>query len=133
MGQNEVTIQDVINKKKEKTRRVDSKLILRAYEYAVSKHGDQKRKSGEPYIIHPLNVAYILAEIGLDEETLCAALLHDVVEETFRKKYREMLEVVKNNTTDNWERERVTALLENRPFTIQMDLLKEMIKNATYK
>ena len=82
MGQREITIQDVINKKKEKTRRVDSKLIQRAYDYAVAKHGDQKRKSGEPYIIHPLNVAYILAEIGLDEETLCAALLHDVVEDT---------------------------------------------------
>ena len=85
MEQKEITIQDVINKKKEKSRRVDSKLVLRAYEYAVSKHGDQKRKSGEPYIIHPLNVAYILAEIGLDEETLCAALLHDVVEDTEAK------------------------------------------------
>ena len=78
----EITIQDVIIKKKEKTKRVDSKLIMKAYEYAVQKHGDQRRKSGELYIIHPLNVAYILAEIGLDEPTLCAALLHDVVEDT---------------------------------------------------
>ena len=37
---------------------------------------------GEPYIIHPLNVAYILADIGLDDSTICAALLHDVVEDT---------------------------------------------------
>ena len=46
--------------------------------YAVEKHGDQKRKSGEPYIIHPTNVAYTIAELGLDEHTICAALLHDV-------------------------------------------------------
>ena len=43
----EITIQDVINKKKEKIRRVDSKLIMKVYEYAAQKHGDQRRKSGE--------------------------------------------------------------------------------------
>lgn len=57
-------------------------MIQRAYNYAVEKHGDQKRKSGEPYIIHPTNVAYTIAELGLDEKTICAALLHDVVEDT---------------------------------------------------
>ena len=78
----EITIQDVISKKKEITRRVDSKQIMKAYNYAVEHHGDQKRRSGEPYIIHPINVAYILAGVGLDEATICAALLHDVVEDT---------------------------------------------------
>ena len=78
----EITVQDIISKRKEHSRKVDSKLILKAYNYAFSHHGDQLRKSGEPYIIHPLNVAYILAEIGLDDNTICAALLHDVVEDT---------------------------------------------------
>ncbi len=78
----EITIQDVISKKKETSKRVDTKLIMKAYNYAVEHHGDQKRRSGEPYIIHPLNVAYILAGVGLDEATICAALLHDVVEDT---------------------------------------------------
>ena len=78
----EIKIQDVISKKKETSRRVDTKLIMKAYNDAVEHHGDQKRRSGEPYIIHPLNVAYILAELGLDEATICAALLHDVVEDT---------------------------------------------------
>ena len=82
MQEKEITIQDIISKRKEHVRRIDSKLITRAYEYALKKHGNQLRKSGEPYIIHPLNVAYILAEIGLDEATICAALLHDVVEDT---------------------------------------------------
>ncbi len=77
-----VTIGQVIAKKKEVSKRVDSKLIMKAYNYAVEKHGDQKRNSGEPYIIHPLQVAYILAGMGLDEQTICASLLHDVVEDT---------------------------------------------------
>ena len=78
----ELTIYDVITKKKQMTRKVDTKLIMRAYNFANEHHKDQKRNSGEPYIIHPLNVAYILAEIGLDDATLSAALLHDVVEDT---------------------------------------------------
>ena len=78
----EVTVQDIIARKKAVSRRVDAKKIMKAYNYAVQKHGDQKRNSGEPYIIHPLQVAYTLAEMGLDEDTISAALLHDVVEDT---------------------------------------------------
>ena len=78
----EITIQDVISKKKEVSKRVDTKIIMKAYNYAKEHHGDQKRRSGEPYIIHPINVAYILSGVGLDEATICAALLHDVVEDT---------------------------------------------------
>ena len=82
MQEQEITIQDIINKRKEHSRRVDTKLIMKAYNLANDKHKDQKRNSGEPYIIHPLNVAYILADVGLDDSTICAALLHDVVEDT---------------------------------------------------
>lgn len=56
--------------------------VMKAYEYAKAMHKDQKRKSGEPYIIHPVNVAIILADLDMDVETIIAALLHDVVEDT---------------------------------------------------
>ena len=76
------TIKDILDKVKKNKRWPDTKIIQKAYNYAVSKHGKQVRKSGEPYIIHPVDVAYTIAEIGLDEKTICAALLHDVVEDT---------------------------------------------------
>ena len=76
------SIKDIIEKVKKTKRWPDTKLILKAYNYAVQKHGEQLRKSGEPYIIHPTNVAYTIAELGLDEKTICAALLHDVLEDT---------------------------------------------------
>ena len=77
-----ITMQDVIAKRKQHSRKIDVKLITKAYEYANKHHDGQCRRSGEPYIIHPLNVAYILADIGLDDSTICAALLHDLVEDT---------------------------------------------------
>jgi GTP diphosphokinase / guanosine-3',5'-bis(diphosphate) 3'-diphosphatase len=62
--------------------KADVRLIERAYEVAAYWHRDQKRKSGDPYITHPLAVATILAELGMNTETICAALLHDTVEDT---------------------------------------------------
>ena len=56
--------------------------IISAYEFAAKAHEGQKRSSGQDYIIHPLAVSYILLEIGMDTDTICAALLHDVVEDT---------------------------------------------------
>ena len=73
---------DILDKVKKNKRWPDTKIIQKAYNYAVEHHGDQKRKSGEPYIVHPVNVAYTIADLGLDEKTICAALLHDVVEDT---------------------------------------------------
>ena len=75
-------IDDIVTKMKKNNRKSDTKLILKAYNFARDNHGDQLRRSGEPYIIHPLQVAYILAELELDDATICAALLHDVVEDT---------------------------------------------------
>ena len=56
--------------------------ITDAYRFAEKAHDGQKRRSGEPYIIHPVAVAQILAEMGMDADSICAALLHDVVEDT---------------------------------------------------
>lgn len=78
----DITIEDILYQGKRKNRTIDKHMIMKAYLYAKEKHKNQLRKSGEPYIIHPLNVAYILATLGLDTETICAALLHDVVEDT---------------------------------------------------
>lgn len=57
-------------------------IIEKAYNYAYKFHDGQLRESGEPYIIHPLNVAYILSKMHADSDTLCAALLHDTIEDT---------------------------------------------------
>jgi GTP diphosphokinase / guanosine-3',5'-bis(diphosphate) 3'-diphosphatase len=62
--------------------KADLALLQRAYDVAEAKHDGQKRKSGDPYITHPLAVATILAELGMDTTTLVAALLHDTVEDT---------------------------------------------------
>ena len=60
----------------------DISLIEKAYQVAKDAHKDQVRKSGEPYIIHPLYVAIILADLEMDKETITAGILHDVVEDT---------------------------------------------------
>ena len=78
----EYTIEDVIENQKKNYPKSNEALIRRAYDYANKAHGSQLRKSGEPYMIHPVNVAYILSELELDDETICAALLHDVIEDT---------------------------------------------------
>ena len=60
----------------------DMEKIDRAYQFALKSHGDQKRRSGVPYILHPVSVAYILVELGMDTDSIVASLLHDVVEDT---------------------------------------------------
>ena len=60
----------------------DMEKIDKAYQFALESHGDQKRRSGVPYILHPVSVAYILVELGMDTESIVASLLHDVVEDT---------------------------------------------------
>ena len=60
----------------------DLELIRRAYDVAASWHQGQTRRNGDPYITHPLAVATILAELGADDQMLCAALLHDTIDIT---------------------------------------------------
>src|ERR1700689_4328008 len=60
----------------------DIEALRRAFDFAAEQHSSQLRKSGDPYLSHPLEVAHILADMKLDITTLCAALLHDVVEDT---------------------------------------------------
>ncbi len=78
----DVTIDALIQKIIDGEKQYDLEKIIAAYELAEKYHHDQKRESGEPYISHPLSVAYILLELGMDTDTICAALLHDVVEDT---------------------------------------------------
>ncbi|EJW91438.1 GTP pyrophosphokinase, partial [gut metagenome] len=60
----------------------DMKMLDEAFELANEAHKDQRRRSGEPYICHPISVALLLVELGMDTESLAGALLHDVVEDT---------------------------------------------------
>ena len=79
----EVLYNELITSIKKYHPSTDITLIQKAYETAREAHKDQKRKSGEPYIIHPLCVAIILADLELDKETIVAGLLHDAVEDTW--------------------------------------------------
>ena len=60
----------------------DAELLKRAYDFSEKAHTGQKRKSGDPYFIHPASVAGIITELKLDTASVCAGLLHDVVEDT---------------------------------------------------
>ena len=78
----EMTLEDLIKQVTSYHPNADVDLLKRAYAFASRAHEGQKRKSGEDYIIHPLSVAYILAQLQLDVPTIAAGLLHDVVEDT---------------------------------------------------
>lgn len=73
---------ELVDLMKKSNHEYDFELIDKAYRFAEEKHGDQRRASGIPYILHPTSVACILAELGMDTESVAAALLHDVVEDT---------------------------------------------------
>ena len=78
----EVLYEELINRVRKYHPSDDISLIEKAYRIAYDAHKDQVRKSGEPYIIHPLYVSIILADLELDKETIVSGLLHDVVEDT---------------------------------------------------
>lgn len=74
-------MEELIKKVKEYFPNIDESLLRKAYQFAEVAHADQKRYSGEPYIIHPLSTASILADWKMDQDSIIAALLHDTVED----------------------------------------------------
>ncbi len=101
----------------------DISLIEKAYDVASKAHKDQKRKSGEPYIIHPLCVSIILADLELDKETIAAGMLHDVVEDTiltydeikdmFGEDVAELVDGVTKLTKISWSADKLDMQAEN--------------------
>ncbi|MCC8061479.1 MAG: bifunctional (p)ppGpp synthetase/guanosine-3',5'-bis(diphosphate) 3'-pyrophosphohydrolase [Clostridiales bacterium] len=101
----------------------DISMIEKAYRIAAEAHSDQKRKSGEPYIIHPLCVAIILADLEMDKETIAAGLLHDVVEDTgmtqerltqeFGSEVSFLVDGVTKLTQLSWDQDKVELQAEN--------------------
>src|SRR5699024_6046109 len=75
-------IKDIIHKVEEYMPENDVAFVQKAYDYAEKAHRGQTRKSGEVYIIHPVQVAGILADLEMDHETVAGGCLHDVVEDT---------------------------------------------------
>src|SRR5690625_5116557 len=77
-----ITINDVIDRASKYLAEKDVTFIRRAYNFAKDAHANQFRKSGEPYIIHPVQVASILVDLQMDPETIAGGFLHDVIEDT---------------------------------------------------
>jgi GTP diphosphokinase / guanosine-3',5'-bis(diphosphate) 3'-diphosphatase len=75
--------QDLINKVKNYNKFLNPEKLNKAFDFAVKAHGDQKRASGDPYSVHPIEVANILTELKLDSATIATGLLHDTIEDTF--------------------------------------------------
>ena len=75
-------MQDLLEKLYESYQGLDREMLVKAYRYSEKAHENQKRASGEPYFIHPCAVADILVDLGFDAQTIAAALLHDVIEDT---------------------------------------------------
>ena len=101
----------------------DISMIEKAYQLAKTAHKDQKRKSGEPYIIHPLCVAIILADLELDKETIAAGIMHDVVEDTdvtyddikneFGEEVANLVDGVTKLTQISWHKDKIEIQAEN--------------------
>ncbi|ABR59533.1 RelA/SpoT family protein [Sinorhizobium medicae] len=99
---------------------VNEALLNKAYVYAMQKHGQQKRASGDPYISHPLEVAAILTEMHLDESTIAVALLHDTIEDT----------TATRQEIDGLFGEDIGALVEGLTKIKKLDLVTKKAKQA---
>jgi len=99
---------------------VNEALLNKAYVYAMQKHGQQKRASGDPYISHPLEVAAILTEMRLDESTIAVALLHDTIEDTTATRAE----------IDELFGEDIGALVEGLTKIKKLDLVSKKAKQA---
>ncbi|WP_018239194.1 bifunctional (p)ppGpp synthetase/guanosine-3',5'-bis(diphosphate) 3'-pyrophosphohydrolase [Ensifer sp. BR816] len=99
---------------------VNEALLNKAYVYAMQKHGQQKRASGDPYISHPLEVAAILTEMHLDESTIAVALLHDTIEDT----------TATRQEIDELFGEDIGALVEGLTKIKKLDLVTKKAKQA---
>ncbi|HJA70128.1 MAG TPA: bifunctional (p)ppGpp synthetase/guanosine-3',5'-bis(diphosphate) 3'-pyrophosphohydrolase [Candidatus Lachnoclostridium stercoravium] len=119
----EVLYEDLIKAIKKYHPSDDITMVEKAYNVARDAHKDQKRKSGEPYIIHPLCVAIILADLEMDKETIVAAILHDVVEDTvmtldelkdeFGEEVALLVDGVTKLTQISWSMDKVEIQAEN--------------------
>lgn len=119
----EVLYQDLIDSIHRYHPSDDISMVEKAYRLAYDAHKEQKRKSGEPYIIHPLCVAIILADLELDKETIVAGILHDVVEDTvmttagvaeqFGNEVALLVDGVTKLTNINWDKDKVEMQAEN--------------------
>jgi GTP diphosphokinase / guanosine-3',5'-bis(diphosphate) 3'-diphosphatase len=98
----------------------DLELLRRAYDFAAEQHKTQRRLSGEPFLSHPVEVAHILADMKLDVTSICAALLHDVVEDT-----KIPLETISDNFGPD-----VTRLVEGATKISRLDLLAPEARQA---
>ncbi len=119
----------------------DKEKISAAAVFAAKKHGDQKRKSGEPYLIHPIAVAEILMSFNMDADTVCAGLLHDTIEDTgtteeeiaslFGKEVGEMVQAVTKITRITQDKSIQEAeTIKKMFFAMSKDLRVILIKLA---
>ena len=107
--------------------------VERAYKIALSAHGEQLRKSGEPYVIHPLSVAGILAELGMDIDIIIGGILHDVIEDTeytyddIVNEFSERIAILVDGVTklDKFELEKARGEQEREELKAQIEQTKE--------
>ena len=92
-----INSEDLINKVKSYNKFLNPDALSKAYEFALKAHQNQKRHSGDPYVIHPVAVANILTDLKLDSATIATGLLHDTIEDTYAT-YKTIEEEVTPNT-----------------------------------